>query len=393
MKLLWVVKNFPPSMGGVQQYSFHYVLNMPSGSCIVLTRKQENENEKEVSAFDNVLSQKQQTVYRIPAIPDDLGIFSVFKHPLHFFSFCVTMFIVIKKEKISHVIFAHPPFFYFFSLLPMKILSRLPFLCIFHGEDIPTINLKSNGLFRWLIKRLDGYICNSFFTHGRLQVFLGSQFPECIAFPGVEEKFFQPFDEKKCKQQFGVEGKKVLYTVGRLDERKGHDLVIKSLPAIIERVADVVYLIGGKGPHLSKLKSLVDELHLHDYVKFCGFIAEKDIVAFYHAGDVFVMLNRILPDGDTEGFGIVFLEAFASGKPVIGGRAGGAVEAVEDGVTGYIVNPYETYEFVEKVTYLLANPDKAEAMGEEGKKRAWNRFRWPVLAEKFENELNPRILC
>lgn len=372
-------------MGGVQQYAFHHVTNMPSRSCVVLTRKQGD--EKEADKVDAILRQNQQRLYRTTAIPDDLGILSLIKHPLCFLRFCAITLNAIKKNMISHVIFAHPSFFYFFSLLPLKILSGVTFVCIFHGEDIPTIHLKSNGLFRWLIKRLDGYICNSSFTHDRLQKFLGCISPEHIASPGVKEKFFEPFEEKKCKQQLGVEGKKVLYTVGRLDERKGHDLIIRSLPAIIERVPDVVYLIGGKGPHLAKLKSLVEDLHLHDYVKFCGFIEEKDIVAFHHAGDVFVMPNRILPDGDTEGFGIVFIEASAAGKPVIGGRAGGAVDAVLERETGFLVDPYSPDEFVEKAILLLTCPSQADELGKKGKKRAIESFRWPVLAGHFIKEL------
>ena len=385
MKLLWVVKNFPPSMGGVQQYSFHYVQNMLPGSCVVLTRKQGD--EKEADKIDDKLGLKQQKVYRVTEIPEDLNAFSIVKHPLLFFSFCTTLFKIIKKEHISHVIFAHPSFFYFFSLLPLKLVLHLPFICIFHGEDIPVINLKSNGLFRWLINRLDAYACNSLFTHNRLQEFLGRKIPEFIAYPGVEEKFFQHMDKNECKKQFGVSDRKVMYTVGRLDKRKGHDLVIRAMPEIIEKVSDVIYLIGGTGPYLPQLKSLVEEHHLQDYVKFCGFIADKDICAFHHCGDVFVMPNRILTDGDTEGFGIVFLEASAAGKPVIGGRAGGAVDAVVDGKTGFLIDPYSKDEFVKKAIFLLTSPAEAVAMGKNGRDRAGNSFRWPQLAETLSKQL------
>ena len=96
-------------MGGVQQYSFHYVQNMLPGSCVVLTRKQED--EKEVNKIDEKLGLNQQKVYRLSSIPGDLSIFSILKHP--FFSFCATFFKVIRKEQITHVIFAHPSFFIF----------------------------------------------------------------------------------------------------------------------------------------------------------------------------------------------------------------------------------------------------------------------------------------
>ena len=385
MKLLWVVKNFPPSIGGVQQYSFHYVQNMPPDSCVVLTRKQGEKREADI--IDKRLGQNEQTVYRVSSIPEDLGIFSILKHPLLFFSFCVTLFKIIRKEEITHVIFAHSSFFYLFSLLPLKIILDLPFICIFHGEDIPTIPLKSNGLFRGLINWLDACICNSFFTHHRLQKFLGKELPKFIAFPGVEEKFFQPMDEHECKKRFGVSGKKIIYTVGRLDKRKGHDLVIKAMPEIMKKFPDVIYLIGGEGPYLPKLQSLVEELTLQDHVKFCGFINDKDICAFHHCGDIFVMPNRILDDGDTEGFGIVFLEAGAAGKPVIAGKAGGALDAVIDGYTGFLVNPYNKEELVEKVLYLLASPADAEKIGANGRSRAYKSFRWPMLADSFFQQL------
>lgn len=388
MKLLWIIKNFPPNMGGVQQYTFHYVLNFPPGSCVVLTRKREHENENKVYEIDNLLRQNQQAIFRSLDIPDDLRLSSVYKHPILFLSFCLQVIRVIKKELISHVIFANPTFFYFISLSFLKLIFRLPFICVFHGEDIPTIKRRSNGLFRWVINRLDVHICNSCFTHDRLQNFLGRKIQRYIAYPGVDEKFFKSIGKEDCKKQFGVSGRHVLYTVGRLDERKGHEMVIKSMPLIIEQIPDVVYLIGGQGPYLQKLKDLVDELNLSNYVNFCGFIEPESIVAFHNAGDVFVMPNRILPDGDSEGFGIVFIEAAAAGNPVIGGKAGGAIEAVVDGVTGYLVDPHNKNDFVEKTVFLLKSKLTAYAMGNEGQKRAMNSFRWSDLALCFSSKLN-----
>ena len=246
-------------------------------------------------------------------------------------------------------------------------------------------------LYRYLIYRLDRYVCNSNFTHQRLQSFLDREVNAFIAYPGVDEKFFEKPGRKDCKIKFGVLGKRVLYTVGRLDERKGHDLVIRALPSIIRQVPNVIYLIGGEGPHLSKLKQLVRELDLQDYVRFCGFIEPEDILAFHHAGDVFVMPNRILPDGDTEGFGIVFLEAGATGRPVIGGRAGGAVDAIVDGTTGLLVDPYSHEELVEKTITLLKNEELAIKLGEKARNRAWNEFRWKILATKFVEYLRNEV--
>jgi len=371
-------------MGGVQQYLFHTVLYMKSAN-IILCRRSDEKLSKSVDAF---LSSNGHRIYRSSVLPDELGILSVIKHPLKFLHFCQLVCRLIRKEQISAIVFGHVTFFYLFSLLFLRLLiSHKPFFLIFHGEDIPVMKLKSNGLMRWLIKKVDYFICNSHFTLTRLNTFLGENVNGFIAYPGVEDKYFNEVDTDYAKARYQLKEKKILYTVGRLDERKGHDLVIRALTRIINKFPNIIYLIAGTGPNLDSLKKDVEKYGLKDFVRFLGFVPEDEITDLHKAGDIFVMPNRILDDGDTEGFGIVFLEASASGRPVIGGRAGGAVEAVEDGVTGYIVNPYETDEFVEKVTYLLANPDKAEAMGEEGKKKAWNRFRWPVLAEKCENEL------
>lgn len=376
-----MVKEFPPSIGGVQQYTFHYVQNMPHGSCIVLTKKQSN--RKDANEIERRLLLKGQKLYKISSIPESLNILSAFRHPLIFSSFCKTLLKVINKEKITHIIFAHPSFYYFFASLLLNTFNRFPCICIFHGEDIPVIPLKSNGLFRWLISRLDLCVCNSYFTYNRLKNFLRKEPKYFVAYPGVEDNYFQKLDKNECKKKFRVSDKKVIYTIGRLDERKGHDLVIKALPDIIEKIPDVIYLIAGEGTYFQKLKSLVDYHNLNGYVKFCGFIEENEIRAFHGCGDVFVMPNRILTDGDTEGFGMVFIEASAACNPVIAGKAGGAIDAVVDGLTGFLVNSYASDEFIEKVIFLLTSPDVSHKLGLTGRNRAFNSFQWASLADTF----------
>ncbi len=380
-KLLWIVQNFPPSVGGVQQYVYNYVYNMQDGNCIILTRMQGH--EKKAKEVDFGLGRKQHVVLRSNSVPNDLGFLSIVHYPLKFLSFITSLSRIIKKYQITCIIFGHSSFFYLFALPLIKLISNVPVICIFHGEDIPAIHMRSNSLYRYLINRLDKYICNSNFTQQRLQSFLGRQVDAFIAYPGVTEKFFEKLDREEGKKKFGVAGRKVIYTVGRLDERKGHDLVIKALPSIIKRVSNVIYLIGGEGPYLPKLQHLVKQLALQDYVRFCGFIGPEEMLAFHHTGDIFVMPNRILPDGDTEGFGIVFLEAGATGRPVIGGRAGGAVDAIVDGTTGFLVDPYSPEELIQKTVALLKNETLAIKLGEQARSRAWNQFRWKILATKF----------
>jgi phosphatidylinositol alpha-1,6-mannosyltransferase len=135
-----------------------------------------------------------------------------------------------------------------------------------------------------------------------------------------------------------LDGKKVLLTVGRLYARKGMDRVIESLPALLGQIPDLVYLIIGAGPYRAALEHLVAAHDLGRHVVFTGAVREHELAAHYSLGDVFVMANREMPDGETEGFGLVFLEANACGLPVIAGLAGGSVDAVADQVNGLVVD-------------------------------------------------------
>src|SRR5207244_13456776 len=129
----------------------------------------------------------------------------------------------------------------------------------------------------------------------------------------------------------------LLLSVGRLQRRKGHDVAIQAVAALRSRCPNVRYVIAGDGDERQRLERLVGEHHLEGRVLFAGIVADADLPAFYAACDVFLLPNRV-DDGDIEGFGIVFLEAAASGRPVIGGDSGGVPEAVERDVTGLLVD-------------------------------------------------------
>jgi phosphatidylinositol alpha-1,6-mannosyltransferase len=174
-------------------------------------------------------------------------------------------------------------------------------------------------------------------------------------------------------------GKRVIVTVGRLVDRKGHDMIIRALPKVLNDIPETVYLIVGRGPTEERLQALAREVGVENHIVFCGFVPEAELLAHYHAGDVFAMPNREVR-GDTEGFGIVFVEAGACGKPVIAGRSGGAVEVVAEGVTGFLVNPLDVHEIAETLTTLLQNRDLAARMGEAGRARVEQHYNYQQVA-------------
>jgi len=384
---LLVTSKFPPSKGGVQSYLYNTVMNFRKIRVNLFCAKT---NEPGFEKIDRVLSKAGHTVNRSALLSGDLGFFKTITHPLIITKFLRSLLHSVKKNDVGIIIFGHVNFFFLAAIFLIKGLRNIPCALVFHGEDIPTVDQKSNSLTRYMFRQPTFVLCNSKFTQNRLLRFVNKRMGTILAYPGVEDRFFDTRDislSLSTLEDIDIHSKDVIYSVGRLDKRKGHDTVIKAMPEIVSECPDVIYLIGGCGIYKDDLEKMVDRFGLRQFVKFIGLVPEDQIVAFHQAGDVFVMPNRTLEDGDTEGFGIVFLEASACGKPVIGGRAGGAVEAISENITGYLIDPHDVKELVDRVVYLLTHKDQSAQMGEKARDRAWKEFRWPYLAGNLENRI------
>ncbi len=175
--------------------------------------------------------------------------------------------------------------------------------------------------------------------------------------------------------ELGLRGRPVILTVARLDTHKGHDMVIRALPAILVEVPDAVYVIAGDGPMRRDLEELSIACGVSDHVVLTGHIPRPQILALYEACNVFVMISRI-ENGSAEGFGIVFLEAGAFSKPVVGGRSGGIPDAVADGCSGLLVDPLNPDEVARAVSGILTDSDLAAGLGRAGYLRVASEFSW-----------------
>jgi phosphatidyl-myo-inositol dimannoside synthase len=160
--------------------------------------------------------------------------------------------------------------------------------------------------------------------------------------------------------------------------------VLRALAQVRKAVPNVRYVIVGNGPYQAHLEAETGALGMMDIVHFVGSAREADLPGWYAAADVFVMPNR--SDGvDFEGFGIVFLEAAAAGLPVIGGRSGGVPEAVEDGVTGRLVDGTNVAELEAIMAALATSSGLRREYGGAGRERATQRFSWERAARDFAN--------
>jgi phosphatidylinositol alpha-1,6-mannosyltransferase len=258
----------------------------------------------------------------------------------------------------------------------------LPYLLYAHGEEI-LYTLTSRKL-AWLLPRIyrgaAAIIANSRHTKTLLQDIGVDASRIHIIHPGVHMQSFcaSPEAAQQVRQTHHLGAAPVLLTVGRMQRRKGQDMVIHALPRIRQSIPQVKYVMVGTGEELASLITLARELGVQDSVVFAVSVPDEELAAYYAACDVFIMPNRQI-GSDIEGFGIVYLEAGAAGKPVVGGKSGGTDDAIVDGVTGLRVDGNSHIEIANAVIDLLSTPDKAKAMGMRGRQRVVNEFAWDTV--------------
>jgi phosphatidylinositol alpha-1,6-mannosyltransferase len=208
--------------------------------------------------------------------------------------------------------------------------------------------------------------------------------------PGVDDAAFRPgAGGARVRARLGLTGRPVVVCVSRLVPRKGQDVLIRALPAIRRRVPDAALLLVGGGPYRDRLAALAGEAGVADSVVFTGPLPWPELPAHFDAGDVFAMPCRTRRRGlDVEGLGIVYLEASATGLPVVAGDSGGAPDAVLAGETGYVVDGRAVGEVADRVGELLLDEDRARAMGKRGRQWVEEAWRWDSLAQRLHRLLS-----
>ena len=283
------------------------------------------------------------------------------------------------------------------------VLSKifgLPSLTIAHGEEINRLrrdNISdkfSTNLKRYLLlltfRKIDCIISNSKFTYGLLldeEIIKDKIF---IVNPGTDPTFFSPQIKKMdLIKKYNIENKFVLLTIGRLTPRKGQDMVIKSLPQLIIHIPNIVYLVVGNGPYMDSLKSLAVEYGVQKYVIFTGELLDSEVVPFYNLADIFILPNRRSEKtNDVEGFGIVFLEANACEKPVIGGNSGGTGDSIENGKSGFLINSEDVDSIVSAILKFFNDKRLSKAIGVYGRQRVCSSFTWEKSAMKVKRSFD-----
>lgn len=267
------------------------------------------------------------------------------------------------------------------------LVARLTFRAVViyaHGEELTTWGKGGKyKAMRFALRHADTVIANSDFSRQELLSMGVNEQRIVLINPGVDVERFRPgLPCDDLKRHIGLApGEKLILSVGRLSRRKGFDMVIRSLPELISHGIAARYVLIGIGVDQDYLKDLSRELGVEDRVHMLGHVSPEDLPRWYNACDVFAMPNREI-NGDTEGFGMVFIEAAASGKPVIAGQAGGTGAAVLDDETGLRLDGSDEQEINAALVRLLGDTILATRLGENGLTRAVKEFSWDSVAAK-----------
>jgi phosphatidylinositol alpha-1,6-mannosyltransferase len=244
-------------------------------------------------------------------------------------------------------------------------------------------------VFRSLLRRIGGHADVVTYLGGYTRARLAAAIPPeklVRLAPGVDTTVFQPEAEPgRAKARLGLSGRPVVVCVSRLVPRKGQDRLIAAWPRVLAAVPDALLLLVGGGPYRRRLERLAGG---RESIRFTGTVPAADLPGYYAAGDVFAMPCRTrLGGADVEGLGIVFLEASATGLPVVAGASGGAPDAVRHGETGLVVDGGDPAEVAAALVELLGDPERARKLGAGGRDWIAREWSWDLVAARFRSLL------
>lgn len=235
-------------------------------------------------------------------------------------------------------------------------------------------------MLKWSYKHADAIQVPSAYTRNQIWKYAGEKYNIDVIHNGVHfDRFQKKTDTETLRSHYT--GKKILTTVGGLWGRKGHDLVLHALQEIKKQRNDVMYVIVGDGNARTDLENLATELGVRDMVDIVGRKSGDELVAYFQVCDVYVHTPKVI-DLKFEGFGIVYLEASACGKPIVATDAGGVRDAVLDGKTGLIANDGDATGISQHILTLLDDSSLSERLGSEGKRYAAEHG-WNAIAKKY----------
>ena len=264
-----------------------------------------------------------------------------------------------------------------------KRILNIPCVTTIHGSDV--FGLRFNifrALNRMVIRNSDACTANSKAT-GELagQGYNKGNIP--VVPMGVDtDDFLKTHDIASLKRKFKVEGPVILF-VGRLIDLKGTAFLIKAIPAVIQQFPAAKTFVIGSGPQKAELTRLADSINVASHIVFIDEVPQEELVPFYSMADVFVLPSIINETGETEGLGLVLLEAMACQTPVVGSNVGGIQDIIHDGMTGLLANQKDSNSIAKKINILLSDTHLRQNIINNGLRLVREGYSWEVISDKF----------
>lgn len=370
MRTLVVTNDFPPRLGGIQAMVQSLAARQPDGEIVVYA-----------PAWPGALEYDRAQPFPVVRHPTSLMVPepSVLRRARE----------LLRSERCDRVWFgAAAPL----GLLapPLRRAGAQRLVATTHGHEAGWAQLPAaRSLLRRIGQEVDTVTYLGEYTRTRLAAAMGPAARLVRLAPGVDLAAFSPaVDGGPVRHRYGLGERPVIVCVSRLVRRKGQDMLIRALPAVLREVPEAMLLLVSDGPDAQRLRRLTSSLGVGAAVRYTGAVPWRDLPRYYAAGTVFAMPCRTRRGGlDVEGLGIVYLEAAATGLPVVAGNSGGAPDAVLDGVTGTVADGRSLPAVTDALLSLLTDPVRARTMGQRGRSEVEREWRWDLQAGRLRSIL------
>ena len=377
MKTLLITENFPPKSGGSGRWFWELYSRLPHTEYSVLAGEWKDTNSFDIASG--------LSISRYTLSSPEWGVISL----TGAWFYLKTIWHIRKQIKQQNITNLHCG-----RVLPegvmawiLNLFTGISYSCYVHGEDLETAasSREQNFLCKHVIKRATKIICNSHNSASLVAKFgEAARRKAVVLHPGVDSSKFVPA-EPNAEIRAGLNwlDKKVVLTVGRLQARKGQDMMIKAMPDILSNIPNFHYAIIGNGEEKQALTTLVNNLNLQEHVQFFSEISDLKMLTCYQQCDLFILPNRTI-DNDIEGFGMVLVEAQSCGKPVVAGDSGGTSETMKVGHSGTIIDATNPQNIAKEMINLFKDEQKLIAMGANGRKHVLQHLDWCALVREAE---------
>lgn len=374
-KTLFITNDFPPRPGGIQTFVYEIVARFNPEAVVVLASDWANSNE-----FDAGLDYKVVRAKTKVLLPTKKTLSLAAQ--------------LIAEHNIDQVVFgASAPL----GLLakPLRKLGIKKIIAFTHGHEVGWAKTPlTKSLLRRIAKDVDSLTYLTAYTKAGILKGLPKDTESKMyqLLPGVDTQLFNPNNKvagAQIRADLGFADRPTIVSVSRLMARKGHDQLIKAIPEISKSIPGVALVIVGDGKYGKSLQKLVRKLKLTNDVYFSGKVPYADLPNWYAVGDVFAMPCRTrMANWDVEGLGIVYLEASATGLPVVAGDSGGAPEAVIPGKTGYVVGGRDSKMLVKQLVALLNDENLRVELGQNGRDWVCKDWTWDQAYQEVQTLLS-----